>query len=555
MTVTLSLPNVTGNVPAEEPSAQFAFIDHFNLRRMYAIDEQALLSQTEAVKRNLDKAQEYGAGPYILFSRSFEHLINYDFPVEGLGDLTGIVHAVDSEHRARQAVFARYLNEVLDYAAVRGIKVIFHTNQFEFPDGFYDLAGDKLGGTARVCPGKQLAYDALEAKITEFFRKFPKCAGIQLTLSEAQVSPKACDCEACRNLTQAQRFAKVAEAAVRACKPLDKLVMIRTWGGFETKESLDLLPREVICSTKHTLPDFHLATPPNPVLGLKADRQEVEFDAWGEYSGYNFFPCYMGDQYAERIRLSFDRGVRRFGIRLNWDPMPDTPINPIFDRPFGNEANIYVFSHLIADPTADPDELLREYVANVYPESARQAAFELYKRSFDLQTLWLTWQGHNANDHSRVYRPSSRDSYAKRVKSQIGFAVPKEYADTRGLMDERRHQIDDAYQEAMRLITALGSDVPADWRHELQRGARNAWFVAQGNCDCMLMYAAHEEFKAGGPLPDLTALEKEIESRTRRWQLADPAMFSPMRGESPLRMLEEIRAEGNGRQSCGWTAY
>jgi len=530
------------------PAFQLSFIDHYNLRRLPPLpdsqaQERALAAHVARVKRNLDRAKQYGIGTYILFSRSFERLVNYDFEVPGLGDLTGRVHPLSGEHRQTQAMWAACLREVLDHAQRLGIAVIFHTNQFDFPRSFYELAGDRVSGSALVCPGKQPAYDALEGKISEFFRLFPTCAGIQLTVSETQVSPKACNCESCRDIPLSQRFARVAEAVVRACRPLGKTMLMRTWGGFETVESVELLPEEVICSTKHTLPDFHLATPANPVLGLNAERQEVEFDAWGEYSGYNFFPCYMGDQLAERIRLCAQRDVKRLAIRLNWDPPIHPPINDIFERPYGNEVNIHLFSRLGADPNANPDDLLREYIAKIYPPSAHEAAFNLHKRSFDLQVTWLTWQGHNANDHSRVFRHrSGGQTYVQRVESQIGFAIPRDYGEVCRLIAERRQAIDDAYAEAQTLISKLGPEVPEDWRSELERGAHNAWFVAQGNCDCLLLCAAARETQAGRPLPDLSALERSIHERAQEWERYDPEMLPHLRGDSPALMLQELLA-------------
>lgn len=512
---------------------QLSYIDHYNLRQpIRSTDEQAFISQVAEIKHNLDKSKEYGIGTYLLFSRSFEVVINYDFTVNGLGDLTGVIHPMDSEHRKLQAMYAKALNEVLDYADSLGIKVIFHTNQFEFPDSLYKLAGDKLSGTGKVCPGKPLAFDLLKAKMQEFFAKYPKFAGIQLTLSETQAPVTNCNCPDCKNMSEKERFVKVADTAVEACKELNKIVMIRTWGRFEKSDIVDALPKSIICSTKFTLPDFHLTNYPNPVMGRNAEQQEVEFDGWGEYSGWNIFPCYYGDLFAQRMKSCLSKGVPRLAIRLDWEP----GVRPIFSLPYGNEVNCAVFSNLANNPQANPDDLLRNYIAKIYPASAQDAAFKLYKRSAHLQTVWLTWRGWNMNDHSRVYTGG-----IPRLQKQIGEAIPTNYEAACKAIKERRQEIDSAYKEAQDLITALGPDVPEEWKSDMRRGARTHWFTAQANFDCIQMYADYLQHEAKRPMESFTSLEAGLKARDTLWRTTDPERYNMMVGVEAMKMLKQVK--------------
>src|ERR1035441_7056007 len=84
-----------------------SFIDHFNLRQMNQRDARQLQMQVQEIERNLDRAKEYGVNTYILFSRSFEGLINYDFAVEPLSELTGLVYPSGGEHRRKQALYSK----------------------------------------------------------------------------------------------------------------------------------------------------------------------------------------------------------------------------------------------------------------------------------------------------------------------------------------------------------------------------------------------------------------------------------------------------------------
>ncbi|MFQ3549095.1 MAG: hypothetical protein SNJ70_05040 [Armatimonadota bacterium] len=121
-----------------------SFIDHFNMRKMYDYDEPTLRKQVVEIKANIDKAAEYNIDTYVLFSRSFEYLINYDFSLPEFGDLSGKVWEYDSNRRKTQKLYAELFNDILDYAEKKNVKVAFHTNQFDFPPMLYELAGDKL---------------------------------------------------------------------------------------------------------------------------------------------------------------------------------------------------------------------------------------------------------------------------------------------------------------------------------------------------------------------------------------------------------------------------
>lgn len=523
---------LSGALQAAGPFQETVFIDHYNLRKVYDKSDDQLRSQVVEIKKSLDKAKEYDIDTFILFSRSFETLINYDFEVAGLGELSGKVYPMDSQHRVDQLRYTGYFNEVINYADKLGIKVIMHTNQLDFPDSLYELAGEKISGNnACICPGKQLVFDLLRGKIDEFFTKFPKVSGIQLTLSETQAKVTDCMCSNCEALSEADRFIRVAEAGYAACKARGKTTMVRTWGHFEKPEIVDRIPNEIICSTKFTLPDFHLTNYPNPVMGQNGNRQEVEFDGWGEYSGYNLFPCYYGDMFAPRIKECAEKGVKSLGIRLNWEP----GVSYIFGNPYGNEANIYVFSKVAEKPDGNPDDYLREYIAKVFPQSARDAAFRLYKRSADLQTQWLVWLGTNTNDHSRIYNGG-----VGRVGRQIGTVVPERYAVVKPLLEERRKQINQCYREAVQLVNDLGPDVDPAWKRDLLRGARTSWYVAQGNCDCIEMYAAALEVDAGRPMPDLTRLAENVRRTSAVWKKLDPEMHALMYGEHAERMLDSF---------------
>lgn len=566
------MPDQVRPIPLAEAPAfvDRGFIDHHNLRDLHRlvgddgeVDRDALEAQVAEIKCNLDHAAAYGITSYVLFSRGFERLICYDFllpPAPGAPyseqpteqstrppkpevDRTPIF-ADDSPHRRQAQVFGEAVRQVIRHAHELGIRVIFHTNQFEFPEEVYQRYGDTLAGTARVCPARGATWRLFRGKIEEFFRRFPNCDGLQITTSETQVRVTECACDACRDMSPAERFAKMAKQAHAICHRLGKELQFRTWGDVARPDReqdylgmLAALPASVIISTKHTSGDFHLLEPASHLIG-KGDREQViEFDCWGEYQGYNQFPCYRGDVFAERLRLCRDRGVRRVAARLNWNP----GVRPIFQVPYGNQVNAYLFARLAQDPDQDPDVLLGEWVEQRFPAGAVANAAALYKFSPRAQQAWMTLAGGNCNDHSRVFRVfGSSRTYRARVRSQVRKAVEAGYQITPSGPEQRRRDIDGAYDEAAALVERLRPQVAVEWVDDLLRQADNERQVAHCNTDALEMLHYGDAVEAGRPLPDLTTFERRVRERLAAWRERDPEAYELLGGNHTLRMLAEL---------------
>jgi hypothetical protein len=524
-----------------QPFRDVGFIDHHNLRYP-GLDGRTLSAAAAEVRSNMAQAARYGARHYVLFSRAFETLVNYDFEVPGAGNIGAAVFPAGSPHRREAARYAGALREALRASRQYGIRTLFHTNQFEFPREVYEKYGEKMKGTAAVCPARPFVWQLLRGKIREFFTLFPEIAGLQITADETQVSALACRCDACRHMGAAERIDRLIREAADACSERGKELQARTWGRVgelaaegKANNMFDSQPPGVVVSVKHTRGDFCLGEPASELMGIGNDRQVVEFDSWGEYYGWNNFPCYLGDVFAERLRLAAEKGVRRVASRLCWNPYT----NHIFDRPWGNEVNLYVFSRLAENPALGADKVLRDWIAERYPESG-EAAFRLYKRSAHLQSVWLTCQGRNANDHSRIY--FRKKSTFERARSSLRAVVRDGWVSRPENLPARRKAIDAALAEAEQLVAALGPKCPPDWRGQLLAGARTEWRVAHGVTDQMELLAAGLKAMDGRPLPDLPAAGERIRNRIDDWRRSDPAGAELYHGEAPSIMLREVRA-------------
>lgn len=525
------------------------FIDHQNLRRFgqiidapEGIDTGRLRRETDIIKINMSKAAELGMTGYVIFSRGFEELVNYDFDIPGLN---GRIFQDNHPHREGARVAGKYLTEAVDFGRSLGLDVVFHCNQFFFPDEVYEVLGERMQGTAKVCPGKDIVWHLLRSKIEEFFRLFPGVTGLQLTTSETQVSPLKCQCEDCAGMDVGERYARMVREAWEVCQGLGKSLQIRTWGAMSDASKEDeyarmtsLVPEGVTVSTKITRGDFHLSDPPTNLIGKGHREQVIEFDCWGEYYGWNQFPCYMGDQFGERFKICADSGIQQVAARLNWDP----PVNHIFDHPYGNALNVYIFAKLCKDPYRSPDDILEEWLGERMPEKAVSAAVDLYKLSYKAQYTWYNFRDRHTNDHSRVYMRFGRPTYYGRLTVQVGGMVADDYAFDPASIAAHRKDIDNRYLDLQRALPSLKGSIPdVDYKY-MARQLVNQRYCAQGIADCMQMYGYMLTQDRGERLPDISELESDMKRRLSEWWEHDQENCILMNGPNVVEMLDELRS-------------
>ena len=503
---------------------ELIFIDHENLR--YVEDEELTRFQVNEIKRNIDKAVELGVDGYLLFAKeTMEAMLTYDFEVEGIGNIGKRAFPSGGEHRERAERLRRALREVLDYANRKYVKLYFHSNQFIFPDEVLKTIRSATWGTA-VCPGRQATWDVYRGKINEFCSLFPDLAGLQITGDETQVSVLSCDCERCRSIDFPERVRMLTNATAEAAKQYGMEVQMRTWqrmGELGDPSRMDEgVLDNVYFSIKNTDGDFRLECGLDEEFLTAAvpERIVCEFDAWREYTGHNYFPCYMGSAWAPRFKFLKEKGIPRVAVRLMWNSNQ----NPIFDRPWGNYINIYAFLKLCENPNLDGQQILQMFVDEYYPASARRAAIDLYNDSCDFQKMMYYIDGKHYNaDHARVQDEDAKDDLED--AREDGFLTGRKD------FEIRRKRIEDAYNKALSLVERLGEDVPAQWKQSLRDGARVQQYVALSSADKMEMYYLIERQDSGETVDGAVAeVKQRMTERANEWKAWDADSFDGMQG-------------------------
>ncbi|MBD3377938.1 hypothetical protein GF406_23110 [candidate division KSB1 bacterium] len=505
------------------------FIDHQNLR--YVEDPETIAFQVRSAKGNIEQATEYGIDTYLFFAKeTFEAMLNYDFNVEGIGHIGQKSFPRGGTHRQTAEYLRAAFREVIDFAQQRNIRVFFHSNQFIFPDQVLKTIKPVVWGTA-VCPGRQPTWEIYRKKLDEFLRLFPGIAGFQVTGDETQVSVLECDCDSCSHMSFVDRVNLLTQMTAEVCEEHGKQVQMRTWQRMseleEEKHPSQMgegLPENVFFSIKNTEGDFHLihAADETFLHAVDPHRVIVEFDAWREYNGNNYFPCFMGAIWAPRFRLLKDLGIKRIAVRLNWNSNK----NPIFAMPWGNNINIFAFLKLSQDPLRSAEDILTEFVEHTFPATARQAAIDLYSFSPEFQeTIYYIKSRYNAN-HSRVQDDDAVDDL--RYLQQSGLFI---HSDD---FDKRRQKITSVCEKAHRLVGQLGEEVPQEWIDALKIGIRVEQFVALGTTDKMEAIYWQQKNNA----LQFERIVQKLKQHQKEWQVFHPESYDSMNGEDLLKDIQ-----------------
>ena len=525
-TLLLPTPALAANAsPGDGGSAltDVAFIDHYNLRG-YAEGADATRRQLAQLKLNLDRTAALGVTRYVLFTRdTFEGILTYDFDMDGVGRV-GQVFGAGSATRQTAAFLRGMLREAVDHATARGVKLYVNTNQFEIPKPVYRLLDERLAGTtgSPVCPGREDTWRLYRGKLNEFLGLFPEIAGLQVTADEVTYSILDCQCDYCRALSPLERINRLARETAAVVGKRE--VHLRAWQFIEALDAYDParmfdgLPDSVVMSLKSVRPDFLLnAAFDDRLIGAgDPTRQVVEFDAWREYDGHNYFPTYQGDAWATVARACAARGIRRYAVRLNWNDGD----NPIFERPWANAVNVAMLLALARTPYSDPDRLLRRVVADIFPPAARAAAVAVYKSSLSLkQAAYFLGDDYLAH-HMRLPKDLERTTEI--------YATVQDRLRTADDFRRRRAALDEVYAAVAARVAALDGAAPAGWVAELRRGARVDWFVGMGLLN---------QLQAVSPARGEAALTERVLDNDRRWQAEDTASYLDLRGPMPKILL------------------
>lgn len=446
-------------------------IDHHNLRRYRPDEPEVVAREVAQIKRNMDVAAQLGFTSYLLFQEeAFPELLTW-----------GGKHEPDDKLR-------KALREVLDHATARGLGLHLHCNEFMWPKD----VGVPYGNTDQ-------AWETYRNALKELIAIYPEIAGFEVTADETSGA-----------LNTKEGVLKFHNETARALNSdgRKRLALMRTWqrvsdfmGSPSTLGNGD--EPNVIFSVKNTDGDFQITKgfDADFIGAVKAvDRLLVEFDAWREHETHNIFPVYLGEYWAARFQQLKNAGVQRIGVRFNWN----SGEFPITERPWANWVNAFTLVRLAENPDSHPDDILREFVDIYFPAHSREAAFSIYKGSFDYVKALYYHDGEKITDHGRVNR-------ARKIGDK---SVPKDWMT----------QVDARLEQMMKLIGQLPSK--GAYKAEFERGAKAVAYMSK---------AIGLQLGAAGD-----------RGLIREWQEYDPASYEELCGRNAGETAKTMKTGGSG---------
>ncbi len=306
-----------------------------------------------------------------------------------------------------------------------GMKVFFYGDAFLIPRHVVQSAPQEYlcdDGSGRLCAGKPAVWQALEALVTDVFKRWPAAEG--LIMRTGEVYPEATphmigtalhesSCPTCRAISYVERMRRFIGCMHRTViSQLNKTYVHRAWQRSSSGATMHDDPavyREVmfgqpqsdkLClSFKFTRGDFRPGLGWNPCLMQDARPKWVEFQCEREFEGKGAIPNYQTPIWREFLSslqssspsgptISFWGWSRGGG----WG-------GPYIQREEWVDANVFALATLYKHPTHSAEQIARDWAARIFQIQPNSPLTE------DLVSLLLK---SSATAQQLVYSPADK---------------------------------------------------------------------------------------------------------------------------------------------------
>jgi hypothetical protein len=313
----------------------------------------------------------------------------------------------------------RNINELIDFAHSWGIQVVMYTSEFNHEPDLYQRCPELMGllpdtwkdGRHNyirgcLCLSKKIAWDYWRAKVRESMEAMPELDGLELWTAEVPSEFGICACAKCKEVSRTEWLEKFITETRRVMDEVNPRVHLYVKTFQSSQGSLEVerfgplkgkLPHNTTIVTKGQFGDMAYLNDPHPLLGVIQDGAEAtEFDVGGEYRGcaMGATVCCIPEYLAERMRLYYARGVRRFYAR---HAIPTWPNKDLLD------INDVAFYKLAWDINTDIEKLWFEWAEKRFGHNAAPLMVELLKLSDEAVNKSLYIRGACANRHYFVF--------------------------------------------------------------------------------------------------------------------------------------------------------
>jgi len=340
-----------------------------------------------AVKYDMDSLEFTGRPgegmdpDWLISYRDFPKInINYDDPLRSW----------------RRDFFTRVFNLVKS----SGLELFVWAHEPVIPSGFFDQFPKLQGEGTPLCFSKDVLYQFLKSKYTEFLTDFPQIDGLVISFHETMgidlLTDKLCQCPDCKKRERYRNIKEYSDAIFEVCRKSDKKLVVRNFSnahyreigkhteGEVMREVFKVLDPEIYLMSKYCPADFYgTEFPSDPIIGSIPNRKFiVEFSLLREWSGRGFLPHLTPHDFKRRIQSMAEKKCAGAVGRLDWPNINIDQYEPTLEGLA--EFNIFTFAHLMHDHDVDIEKLWARWASQYVGEDAQNTFIKALKRSEDI---------------------------------------------------------------------------------------------------------------------------------------------------------------------------
>jgi len=336
------------------------------------VDPQRMATYEEDFRSYLHRMIAYGNNGLVV--SGFLEFVDFDLLGDGLE-----IYPAESPYRAQHRAMREHLGRLLEYAHSLGLEVILYTDMVALTPSLREYFQRRFGGLATEDPA---FWEVYRLGLEELFQKMPYVDGLMVRIGEAGAVYNVPGWDYTSEL--AVRTVPAVQAMLRAllqaAEAHGKLIVFRNWavglgqvGDMHEdpeayKEILEGIDSpNLIVSTKYAMGDYYSYLPLNPTLTQGTQKRIVELQNRREYEGFCAFPNYVAPVHQlalKEFREANPQIVGAWQWNQNGGPQQAGPMSlyPLYGFCQWIDANAYVTSRLLWEPSADPVELTEAWV-------------------------------------------------------------------------------------------------------------------------------------------------------------------------------------------------
>ncbi len=280
-----------------------------------------------------------------------------------------------------------WLNALADRLEGFGAKLFIEIKEPSFEDYALELFPDLCGADGIPDLNHPCWPEFCQAKTEDILNRTPKLGGFIVNLSspESRVSMQDLEATGDAEIDKSNWFDRMITAFHAPLVSRGKALYVRDFSYTSTLQS-DVLSAVSRCgdtigaSVKATAHDYFPRSPENPVLRNFPGETIVEFDTFGEHTGWSIIPNCRVAEFAQRMETYRDIGASGVLVRTSWEAIAG--VNALDSL---SAVNVFALPKFVRSDV-DPSDVILTWLKQEFDVEGdiAQSATELLLQSWEI---------------------------------------------------------------------------------------------------------------------------------------------------------------------------